>query len=208
MEISVSSVTKIAGKVYVFPDVSGSMQSAVTGNRKGSTSAVRCIDVAALVAAAILRQNPEAEVIPFESDVVKVELNPFDSIFTNADKLAKVGGGGTNCSAPLKRLNEQKAKGDLVIYVSDNQSWLDTVVQVVKEVTATIAQWQGFKLRNPQARMICIDIQPYVTTQALERADITNVGGFSDQVFKLISQVASGSTEKDHWVKTIEAISI
>ncbi len=208
MEISVSSVPKIAGKVYVFPDVSGSMQSAVTGNRKGSTSAVRCIDVAALVAAAILRQNPEAEVIPFESDVVKVELNPFDSIFTNADKLAKVGGGGTNCSAPLKRLNEQKAKGDLVIYVSDNQSWLDTVVQVGKEVTATIAQWQGFKLRNPQARMICIDIQPYVTTQALERADITNVGGFSDQVFKLISQVASGSTEKDHWVKTIEAISI
>ena len=33
--------------------------------RKGATSAVRCIDVAALVAAAILRKNPDAEVLPF-----------------------------------------------------------------------------------------------------------------------------------------------
>ena len=45
---------------YVLPDVSGSMQSPVTGCRKGATTAVRCIDVAALVAAAVLRKNPLA----------------------------------------------------------------------------------------------------------------------------------------------------
>lgn len=208
MEITASLVPKIEGKVYVFPDVSGSMQSPVTGVRKGATSKVRCIDVAALVAAAIVRQNPDARVIPFETDVVKVELNPFDSIFTNAEKLAAVGGGGTNCSAPLRHLNEQKAKGDLVIYVSDNQSWVDTRVPVGQAPTETMIQWQAFKLRNPRARMICIDLQPYVTTQAEERDDITNVGGFSDQVFTLMAQIASGSAKKDYWVKTIEAISI
>jgi len=31
---------------------------------------VQCIDVAALVAASILRKNPSAEVLPFEQDVV------------------------------------------------------------------------------------------------------------------------------------------
>ena len=51
------------------PDVSGSMHSPVTGFRKGATTAVRCIDVAALVAAAVLRKNPDAEVIPFEDEV-------------------------------------------------------------------------------------------------------------------------------------------
>ena len=50
--------------------------------------------------AAILRKNPSAEVLPFDFDVVKVKLNPRDSVMTNAARLASVGGGGTNCSAP------------------------------------------------------------------------------------------------------------
>ena len=67
MEIATANVPAIDGKVWIFPDVSGSMQSAVTGYRKGATSAVRCLDVAALFAAAILRKNPSAEVIPFRT---------------------------------------------------------------------------------------------------------------------------------------------
>ena len=63
---------------------------------------MRCIDVAALVAAAVLRKNPTAEVLPFEHGVVPVELNPRDSVMTNAAKLASIGGGGTNCSAPVR----------------------------------------------------------------------------------------------------------
>ena len=38
----------------------------MTGARKGATSAVRCVDGAALVAATILRTNPSAEAIPFK----------------------------------------------------------------------------------------------------------------------------------------------
>ena len=71
--------------------------------------------------------------------------------------------------------------------------------------TETMRQWAKFKARNPQARMVCIDIQPYDTTQAKERADIINVAGFSDQVFGLIAQVAAGETSADHWVRQIEA---
>ena len=54
--------------------------------------------------------------------------------------------------------------------------------------------------------MVCIDIQPYGHTQAQEREDIVNVGGFSDQVFNLIAEVAAGGTEKDHWVRTLSAM--
>ena len=32
------------------------------------------------------------------------------------------------------------------------------------------------------------------------------MGGFSDQVFSLIAEVAAGGTEKDHWVRAIAAM--
>jgi 60 kDa SS-A/Ro ribonucleoprotein len=205
MEIATSNVPKVEGKVYVLPDVSGSMQSPVTGYRRGSTTAVRCVDVAALVAASVLRANPEAEVLPFECDVVDIKLHGGERIMKNARKLASVGGGGTNCSAPLALLNRRKARGDLVIYVSDNESWVDAGRG---RGTATMAEWSEFKQRNPRARLVCIDIQPYSTTQAKERDDIMNIGGFSDQVFDVIAEFAAGRMSADHWVGVISAVKL
>lgn len=205
MEIALDNVPEFNGKVYVLPDVSGSMSSPVTGYRPGATSVVRCIDVAALVAAAVLRQNPQAEVIPFEHRVVNIDINRRDSVMTNAKKLASIGGGGTSCSAPLALLNSQKAKGDLVIYVSDNESWVDASRG---RGTATMKEWAVFKQRNPRARMVCIDIQPYGTTQAAEAEDILNIGGFSDQVFDVISLFAQNQLVAEHWVGVINQVQI
>jgi 60 kDa SS-A/Ro ribonucleoprotein len=207
LEIATENVPEIKGKIYVLPDVSGSMSSSVTGYRKGATSAVRCIDVAGLVTSAILRQNPLAEILPFENDVVNIPLNPRDSVMTNAQKLASIGGGGTNCSAPLRQLNKAKAQGDLVIYVSDNESWMDTN-RSWNSGTETMKQWNEFKSRNKNAKLVCIDIQPYAHTQAQERADILNVGGFSDQVFTLISEFAGGIMNAEHWVGVIESVEV
>ena len=53
MEIAISNVPRVDGRVVVCPDVSGSMHSPVTGHRKGATTSVRCIDVAALIAAPV-----------------------------------------------------------------------------------------------------------------------------------------------------------
>ena len=210
MEIATANVPEFAGKIYVFPDISGSMHSAVTGYRRGATTAVRCLDVAALVAATVLRKNPRAQVIPFESNVVKVRLNPRDSVMTNAEKLAKLPCGGTNCSAPLAFLNQRKARGDLVIYVSDNESWVDAphYGRFGGSATQTMKEWANFRGRNPQARMVCIDLQPYATVQAKERADILNVGGFSDQVFDLIAAFARGELNANHWIGVIDSVAL
>ncbi len=210
MEIAIANVPKIDGKVYVFPDVSGSMHSAATGYRKGATSQVRCIDVAALVAAAIVRRNPNAEVVPFSDDVVKCSLNARDSVMTNAEKLASLPSGGTNCSAPLRELNLRKATGDLVIYVSDNESWVDGSTRgwMAERATATTEQWAEFKQRNATARLVCIDIQPNATTQAQTREDILNIGGFSDQVFDVIAEFAAGRLNADHWIGVIESVAL
>ena len=205
MEVAIENVPQIDGKVYVCPDVSGSMGSAVTGERSGATTAVRCIDVAALVSAAILRRNPTAEVLPFETKVVELRLNARDSVMTNAEKLAGIGGGGTTCSAPLAWLNQKQAKGDLVVFVSDNQSWVDAQGG---RGTETLRQWTVFKQLNPQARLVCIDIQPHGTVQAEEAGDILNIGGFSDQVFEVIAAFAEGRLGADHWVGLIDAVEL
>lgn len=206
MEVAIGNVPKIDGKVYVFPDVSGSMLSPVTGRRRGVTTSVRCLDVAALVAASVLRRNPSAEVIPFSDDAIKIGLDANDSVLTNAAKLAALPSGGTNCSAPIALLNRRRAKGDLLIFVSDNQSWVDAAG--CGSATATMREWAIFKARNPQARMVCLDLQPYATTQAKESEEILNIGGFSDQVFELISEFAAGRLNPDHWVGVIEAIEL
>jgi 60 kDa SS-A/Ro ribonucleoprotein len=206
METATENVPRFSGKVYVFPDISGSMQTPVTGIRAGATSIVRCLDVAALIAATVLRKNVDAEVIPFESNVVEVRLNPFDSVMTNANRLAQLPSGGTNCSAPLALLNNRNAQGDLVIYVSDNESWVDAphYGRFGGSATATMQEWSKFRERNPGARMVCIDIQPYATVQAKERTDILNIGGFSDRVFDLIAEFANGNLNADHWAGVIE----
>ena len=207
MEVATENVPAIDGKVYVFPDISGSMHSPATGYRKGATSAVRCLDVAALVAAAILRKNPTAEVIPFSDSVTEAQLNPRDSVMTNAQKLAALPSGGTNCSAPLRQLNQYKTQADLLIYVSDNESWMDSN-RSWNSGTETMKQWNEFKSRSPHAKLVCIDIQPYAHTQAQERADILNVGGFSDQVFTLISEFANGTLSAEHWIGVIDQVEV
>jgi 60 kDa SS-A/Ro ribonucleoprotein len=201
VEIALEGVPAVEGRVAVCPDLSGSMMSPATGDRGSASSKVRCIDVAALVAAAVLRKNPSATVLPFNEDVVKLKLNGRDTVLTNAERLAKAGGGGTNCSAPLRLLNACGEAPDLVIFVSDNESWVDARAG---RGTAQLAEWNALKARNPRARLACIDVQPNGTTQAAEREDILNVGGFSDAVFEVVAEFAAGRLSPGHWVEVIE----
>ena len=107
-------------------------------------------------------------------------------------------------------LNRSKASGDVLIYVSDNESWIDTphYGRFGESPTETMNRWNEFKSRNTGAKLVCIDIQPYSHTQAKERADILNVGEFSDQVFNLIAEFANGNLEADHWVGMIEKVEL
>jgi len=203
LEASLEGVPKTPGQVVVCPDVSGSMSSPVTGYRKGASSKVRCIDVAALVAAAMLRANRQARVLPFEQSVASLDLRPHDRLAANVAKLAAIGGGGTNVSAPLAQLNAEKAAVDLVVIVSDNQSWVDATQS---GATATMREWSQIVKRNPQAKLVCIDIQPYGTTQASGRPEILNVGGFSDAVFDAIARFVSGETRD--WVEIVKQVEV
>lgn len=218
MEVAIENVPAIDGQVYVFPDVSGSMHDPVTGHRRGATTKVRCVDAAALIAAAIVRKNETARVIPFKEDVVDVDVNPRDSVMTNAAKMSSLPAGGTNCSAPLALLNKRKASADMVIYVSDYESWVDRPAGHGSWLsgyggfspTETMRQWEAFRSRNADAKMVCIDLTPYETSQVREdaRDDILQIGGFSDTVFTVLADFAAGRMGPEHWVGLIGQVEL
>lgn len=150
--------------------------------------------------------------IPFEVDVVKLKLDPNARVAVNAAKLAGVGGGGTNVSAPLALLNKERALVDTVVIVSDNESWVDPSRPNWSGggATATMNEWNKLKARNPGAKLICIDIQPYGSTQAPDskgdRKDIMNVGGFTDAVFDAMARFASGQSRD--WVEIVQNMEV
>jgi 60 kDa SS-A/Ro ribonucleoprotein len=212
MEIAIDNVPEFKGQVYVCVDTSGSMGSPITGTGGygAKTSAISCVDVAGLVASSIVRKNRSAEVWTFNSDAQKVNLNPRDTVITNTQKLAKAGG-GTNIPTPLRKLNELKAKGDAVVYVSDYESWIDSgsgYSSMYGGGTGLATEWELFKKRNPNARLICIDLTPRSNSQVKARKDTLMVGGFGDQVFDVVASFLEHGDSSDHWVKMIEAVDL
>jgi len=206
MEIATKNVPAFEGEVWVCPDVSGSMSSApITGHRKGATTSVMAIDGAALITASILRTSPQAHVLPFEQAVrTDLHLNPRDSVMTNAKRLGSIGGGGTNVSACFDHINRQKSKPSLIVIVSDNESWMDRHrYSYGGGATASETIWQQIKARSPECKLVCIDLTPNSTTQvANERNSVLNIGGFSDQVFEVVSAFSQGSDSR-FWVEKI-----
>jgi 60 kDa SS-A/Ro ribonucleoprotein len=215
MEIAIQNVPALEGKIVIAVDVSGSMAQAVTGARGSATSKARCVDVAALFAACVLRKNPDAVIMPFNGDVVGIHMNSRDSIMTNAEKLARLCNNGTNCSAPLVMLNRENAKADAIIYFSDNESWMDQCFgrwygfgPCGHAATGTMKQWSQFKVHCPKAKMICLDLVPSGTLQVKSDTDILNIGGLNDNVFMLISDFVKGKYGASYWTDQIEKIDL
>lgn len=206
MEKATDNIPEIDGKVFVFPDVSGSMNAPVTGFREGATTVVSCRQLAALVSASIVRKNKTAEIIPFSDHAVSFRFNPRDSVMTITEQISKLPSGGTNCSAPMRELNNRGAEADLIVYVSDNQSWVDNSCGGMG--TETMREFELLKKRSPKCKLVLLDGCPNTNTQGKERKDILNIGGFSDSCFEIISEFAAGKLGSDHWVGEIERVSI
>lgn len=200
LEIATRNIPEINGGVAVCVDTSGSMSSPVTGTREGATTKTTCVQVASLIAASMLRVNKNATIVPFDTSVHPATLNPRDSIMTNAEALAKFGGGGTDCASAIRHLNAQAWRGNLILFVSDNESWyspgsrLSGIYFGGRRGTDMATEWTIFKQKNPKAKLVCLDIQPGRTAQVPDDKDVLNIGGFTDSVFEVISNFVNNDS--------------
>lgn len=192
-------------RVVIGVDTSGSMASnPITGFHAYGLSKVTCRDVAALIAAAFIDRSELGLVVPFDTQVQRLQLGK--SIMENTKKLAAVGGGGTDCSIPLGCANQAGFVADVVVMISDNESWSQGSYSSGGNRTGMMEQWAKYKKNvNPKAKLVCIDLIANTTTQASSSRDILNVGGFSDSVFTVIKNFI---TDGDTLVQTIDAIDL
>ena len=113
------------------------------------------------------------------------------------------------CRLSSQKRSERKFAG--CVLVSDNESWVGTGRH---GSTGVMTEWQAFvknqlRLRGheiPSPKLVCIDIQPYCTTQAPERSDILNIGGFSDAVFSVVASFLGDDAGR--FVAEVESIEL
>jgi 60 kDa SS-A/Ro ribonucleoprotein len=236
LDVATENVPVIDGSIAILVDVSGSMRGPVTGSKEeeerkakrgarpappgqksGSDSTITCLDAAALIASCALRVNKEAEVIIFSDKVHQnTHFNPRDSVITNADKIAQEPSGGTNSSAPIAYLNHYNKAPGLVVMLSDYESWMDSAGRQIRcegthrgvSPTALMEQWNILHARNPKAKLVCVDMQPNATVQAINREDIVNFGGFSPQVFDVLAAASKDRISPTFWTDRIEQVKL
>lgn len=192
--------------LFVGIDTSGSMSSAATGDRGSATSAVSCRDVAALGAASMLRANPEATLLPFDTRLHSAaDINPRDSVMTITQKLAR-NGGGTACQLPVEYVASlpKSEKAPLIVIFSDYESWYGSGCRNA-EGTPMAKAWAQVLKKDKRAKMVCVDLAPHGTAQVVTKDNALNVAGFSDNVFTLIDRFVN---DKLSFVSDVEAVKL
>ena len=212
MELAVLNAPVAEGRTLVIVDVSGSMSWSITGGYGSTVSKVRCVDVAALFATAMARNNEESIILPVDTRVhTDYRPEPRNTVLSEAERLAKYGGGGTALSAALFAANMTKLKVNNVIVLSDQESWYDGATNLfidgraAPQGTRMMTEWEKLRSRNKGAKMVCVDIVPGTTHQTIEgRDDILHVSGWNDSVFRVIETYLNGDTNS--WLSIIEAV--
>lgn len=199
LHVALTNVPEITQTLMIGTDVSASMSNAVTGVRKGSTSKTRNIDVAALMTSAFVRTSKRVGCIPFDDRAYDGSqyLSRANSVFANAASLASIRGGSTACQIPLLVLNQKPDyfpmdENGVIIILSDYESWstargfYNHQNSNVRPATPLMIEWRKFRVTHPKAKMILIDISPQATAQVPDEPGVLNIGGFSDNVFRLV----------------------
>ena len=100
------------------------------------------------------------------------------------------------------------------VLVSDNESWVyrnRAFAYGRRGATGVMDEWQTFvanqkRLAVSSPKLVCIDIQAYGSTQAPERDDILNIGGFSDAVFNVVASYLGDDAGR--FVAEVESIEL
>lgn len=185
MDVTFENLPNLGGRVCIAPDVSGSMSG-----RMNAQSQTTYIQIAGVFAGALVKKAGNAVILPFNHQVVDVQLNGRDSIMTNAEKVAKLCGGGTAISAPISELLAKKIKVDTFIGITDSEEW----ARDQYGGHGFLKVWNEYKDKvAPTAKAFLVTIAPYRHAVAPQDApDIHYIYGWSDSVLKYINLAIAG----------------
>jgi 60 kDa SS-A/Ro ribonucleoprotein len=212
LELSFANMPHLPGVTCIAPDVSGSM----SGGFVSGKGQARFIDIAAIFAAACLKQSNEAIVLPFEDRVIDVRLSARDTLMTTADRLAKIGGGGTAVGAPISHLLAKRIRVDTFVGITDNEDWCygwdgTTLAQFQRapvergDEYGFLNAWRKYKAKvNPNAKAFLVTLAPYRDSVAPQNEpDVWFIYGWSDAVLPFIARTLQGAGTQMDAVRAI-----
>lgn len=187
VDISMNNVPKLDGRTVVMLDNSGSMTSEDIFRK------------ASLFTAAILKANPDADLILFSDGANYFNLNTADTISTIQQRLEDAfRGGGTNFSAAFDEATEAY---DRIVMISDMQAW-------VGQTYWGNPPTEGFKRYksrlNVDPIVFSFDMAGYGDLQ-FPRDRVYELAGFSEKVFDIMKLL---ETDRHALVHSIEQVQL
>jgi hypothetical protein len=175
MDISAENFPMLDGLTAIFCDNSGSMRDSIHPR-----SSIRHNDIANVFGAMLSARSHASLTCAFGSDVVLANVNPRDSILTNAQKIAKAGaraGGATYTGRCIQYLKD--ANVDRIVFFTDQQGYGEpSCYDALKDYRKNV---------EADPYVFTFDLAHYGTTQFPEREPRhATVGGWSDTILKFI----------------------
>jgi 60 kDa SS-A/Ro ribonucleoprotein len=169
----VDNVDSIFGRTLIALDVSGSMTTAA-----GKTN-LSFAQIGGIFAMALLRKNPDAQVMFFDTGKVNIRVNPRDTILSNVEKICSHSGGGTNLDIPFNEAIKQNSKYDNIIAITDSEEWAgEGIADQIRKYRSKV---------NPKVKVFLLRIDPYDTNPTPDMEGVYYIYGWSDLVLRYIS---------------------
>lgn len=173
-ELSVKHTEASNKAMLVGCDVSGSMSTPVSG------MSMSCSTLAQVLAATLLKVEPNVQVINFDT-------NTSDFKFGKRSSLSEIlryspNGGGTDCALPIQYALKHKLKLDAIVILTDNETWAGRqhAIQALRDYRKAI---------NPNVKVIEIAMAANPSTQfPADDKNVLRVVGFDNSVLDLISK--------------------
>ena len=201
LEASFVNMPDLPGEVAIGSDVSGSMGGTIS--EKGVT---RYIDICGVFTGALLKKaSGRVHALPFNYDVVKVDVSGQDRILTTANKIVQKCGGGTALGAPIENLMKRGQSVDTFIGITDNEDWAYGSGRAVNG--SFLNSWRKYRASvNPNAQAYLVRIDPYAESVAPQgEPGVHFIYGWSDNVPAYIARDAAG---KKNQVEEVEAVQL
>lgn len=179
IEISTKNIEKLEGRTFISADVSGSMNSRISG--RSDTS---CAEIAVLMMAIANHICEESITTTFDTGLYMSQLSTRNGIIANANSI-RVNGGGTDISLPIRYLLKNKIFVDRIIILSDNEI-NSGFVGVCQELV------ESYKRKvNSKVWVHAVDMMGYGTQQFMgDRINL--IAGWNEKVLDFINKSEQG----------------
>lgn len=186
VKASTDNIRKIPGTTVIAVDVSGSMSGTVSGK-----SEIRCCEIGMMLGMIANSICENAVMYEFAYDAKEMRIPGSAGILYSCAECAKANG-GTDMSAPFKKMIAAGVKADRVIIISDNEcNYCKSTIQSY----ATKCR----NLLNQDMWVHAIDLMGYGTQQFCGK-NTNIIAGWSEKVFDFITLAESGESVLEKYI--------